>query len=299
MRADEVMGVDDRPDIFPLPAEDHTHFATAGKEIFGWSRGGEEFHLSRQRWSGGLQVVSQWPLTEDGWEQAWRHIAMELPNLATAILTAWEKTAVIRDAQLRRAENRTALEAEGQLEALAGCVFLGGYGVEPGLTPGEKADVYFTHAGIWLSKAGGYKPYLRRSYEASHGLEFEGGAVQSGGGYRGFGFGLMGAAEGIAIASLLNSLTSKTTVHTAVRFEADDAEVFFFTDQAVPRVLEMRFAEVRGRIKAGTRTPAAQETPSTADFTDRLIRLSEMLDKGHLTEEEFAVAKARLLNETT
>ena len=54
----------------------------------------------------------------------------------------------------------------------------------------------------------------------------------------------VGAAEGIAIASLLSLLSTKTSVHTTIRFEAEDAEVFFFTDQALPREFEMRFANV-------------------------------------------------------
>jgi len=43
------------------------------------------------------------------------------------------------------------------------------------------------------------------------------GAVTSGGGFVGGGFGLEGAAEGMAIAGLLNSLTTRTTVTTIVR----------------------------------------------------------------------------------
>ncbi len=263
--------------MFPLPAEDHPHFATSGKEVFGWSGQGQEFRLSRYRWSGGLQTVSQWPLTEEGWDQAWRQIAKDLPYLATAIATTWQKTATQRAAQARRAENRAALEGEGRLEVLAACVFLGGYGTEPGLEPGEKVDLYFTDAGAWLTKAGSYKPYLRRSYQSARSLEFEGGTIRSGGGYRGGGFGLVGAAEGMAMATLLNSLTSKTTIHTTIRFEAEGAEVFFFTDQAVPRTLEMRFAEVRGRnqIRSGSPRAAGGEHRGlhrTLDATQRTSR---------------------------
>jgi hypothetical protein len=52
------------------------------------------------------------------------------------------------------------------------------------------------------------------------------------------------------MAALLNSLTTKTTRHTTIRLEAQDAELFFFTGQAEPQALLMKFAEVRGRIKA-------------------------------------------------
>lgn len=119
---------------------------------------------------------------------------------------------------------------------------------------------------------------------------------RSGGGYLGGGFGALGAAEGMAIAALLNSLTTKTSVHTTIRFEAEDAEVFFFTDQALPAALDMRFAEIRAKIKRTVRqTAKPEQSLAGSDTADRLLRLGEMLEKGQLTEEEFALAKARLL----
>ena len=102
----------------------------------------------------------------------------------------------------------------------------------------------------------------------------------------------------MAMASLLNSLTTKTSIHTTIRLEAIDAEAFFFTDQATPRQLEMHFAEVRGRMKAAARTPSlATPAVPSVDFAERLLRLGEMLDKGQISDEEFAIAKARLFDD--
>jgi len=59
----------------------------------------------------------------------------------------------------------------------------------------------------------------------------------------------------------------------------------------------MRFAEVRAKIKAETPAPAAA-LPATAsgdDWSERLLRLREMHEKGLLTADEFAAAKAKLL----
>jgi hypothetical protein len=87
-------------------------------------------------------------------------------------------------------------------------------------------------------------------------------------------------------------LTPDAHTYADYRFAA---EVFCFTDQAVPRTLEMRLAEVRGRVKVSP-APAPPSAAPAEDFTAALMRLSELLDKGHLTEEEFGAAKARLLN---
>jgi len=174
-------------------------------------------------------------------------------------------------------------------------VLLGGYGLKDGIRPGDKVDLHFTREEIWISETTGYVPYLRRSYETAQALEFEGGVVRKGGRYAGGGFGVLGAAEGMAMAALLNSLTTKTSIHTTVRLEAQDAELFFFTDQAPPKTLYMQFAEVRARINAAT--PAALPAPeSNADLADQLLQLGTMFEKGLLTADEFAAAKARLLS---
>ena len=98
------------------------------------------------------------------------------------------------------------------------------------------------------------------------------------------------------MANLLNSLTTKTSIHTTIQYEAKDAEVFFFTDQGTPGDLEMRLAEVRARVKASPSRPSSSEVPVTAvpDAAGQLLRLGEMLDKGQPSPREFAMAKSRL-----
>jgi hypothetical protein len=215
------------------------------------------------------------------------------PALARAISERVELREVQAQALRDRAANHARLESQGIIDNLDSCVFLGGYGQSNELHPGAKIDVYFTEVGIWITKHAGFKPHLERSYADSHSLEFEGGTVTTGGGYFGGGFGVLGAAEGMAVASLLNSLTTKTTVHTTVRYEADGADIFVFTDTAVPRTLEMRLAQVRGRIKQANR-PSPLPAEANQSLGEQLIRLGEMFEKGHLSAEEFALAKARI-----
>ncbi len=240
-------------------------------------------------------------MSKEGWQAAWGYICSELPKLAEAVTTAWlnsaEARAEARAAAERRAATRASLDAEGCLDKLVSCIYLGGYGVDPGLAPADRVDLYFTQKGIWLTPAGSFKPYLRVRYECSRALEFEGGTVRTGGGYVGGGFGAAGAAEGMAIAGLLNSLTSKSSVHTTIRYEADQAEIFLFTDKATPRSLELRLADPRARIRnrSAPEAAAGSSVPGS-DLVTQLTRLGEMLDKGQLTEQEFAAAKTRLLS---
>lgn len=230
-----------------------------------------------------------------GAEQAWRVLQSDYPKLARRMASLCNRDADRRAALQKRAEAQASLDAEGKLQVLAGCVLLGGYGHEPGVNPGDRVDLHFTQHGVWMTKAGGAAPYLRRPYASMLALEFEGGAVRNGGGFAGGGFGLVGAAEEMAIAALLNSLTTTTKVHTTVRLEAQSAEVFLFTDQALPHDLKVRLAEVRGRIKASHPADPSSGEQARNDVADRLLRLGEMLDKGQLTADEFAQAKAQLL----
>ena len=287
------------PEIFPLSSTATWSFGTAGNFAFGWTRVRArrvaQFQVQKNSPFTGLSTVKAWPLTQDGWQDAWDFMRAEHPALAENVAVACRNDSGRRADVLRSAEYRSILEAQEQLGALTGCVFLGGYGLKDGIHPGASVDLHFTRDEIWISKAAGYTPYLRRNYETAHALEFEGGVIRKGGGYFGGGIGVVGAAEGIAMATLLNSLTTKTTIHTTVRLEAKDAELFFFTGQAAPQTLLMKFAEVRGRIKAAApqALPAADTSP---DPTDRLLQLGAMFEKGLLNADEFAAAKARLLN---
>jgi hypothetical protein len=52
------------------------------------------------------------------------------------------------------------------------------------------------------------------------------GAVTTGGGFIGGGFGVVGAAVGIAIATALNALTTKTSLVTFIRLAEPQRELF-------------------------------------------------------------------------
>ncbi len=269
---------------------------------FGWTETTEtspgQFQLAKMTFTGGIKPVERWPLSDEGWREAWAFLTEHQPELADAVRTVWVKETATREYAAHRAQLEAALAQEGVLDRLPSCVLLGGYGYTDGATPGAHVDLHFTNWGIWMTYAGEVSPLLRCSYETVDALQLEGGAVRKGGGYVGGGFGVLGAAEGMAIAGLLNTLTASTKIQTTIRVESKAAEVFLFTDIATPQQLTMRLAQARGRIRDSALTatpPPASASPEHLDVTDRLLRLGEMLDKGQLTTDEFAQAKARLL----
>ena len=116
------------------------------------------------------------------------------------------------------------------LKSLANCVLLGGHGYGETLQPGARMDLYFTAEGLWATQKGWSTPVIKSPYLDAIAIEFEGpGRITKGGGYWGGGFGLKGAAEGMAIAAILNGITTKSEIRSIIRWESWSMEAFFFT----------------------------------------------------------------------
>jgi predicted RNA-binding Zn-ribbon protein involved in translation (DUF1610 family) len=142
-------------------------------------------------------------------------------------------------------------------------------------------------------------------------LELSGpGEVKSGGGFIGGGFGVKGAAKGILAASVLNWLTTRTTVQTVIRLATHTSEYIFSTDKASPQELRLDLSPVFMRISAAQRRAITVrqaeliEHPSPSlphevrfDLVGQLKALAELRAAGVLTDEEFGLAKAKILRD--
>jgi hypothetical protein len=129
-------------------------------------------------------------------------------------------------------------------------ILLGGHGYGTDLQPRTPMDLYFISNELWAPRAGNATPQIRCPYTEAIALEFSGpGRVTRGGGFIGGGFGITGAAEGMAIASVLNSITTKTEIRSLIRWKARTMEAFFFTDTATPGDLGIQFSSVLIQIK--------------------------------------------------
>lgn len=127
-------------------------------------------------------------------------------------------------------------------------------------------------------------------------VEFGGpGKWRKGGRFFGGGFGIVGAAEGMAIAAVLNSLTTRTGVTTIVHLEAgaDMSTWWLHADWHTPEQLQIELSWLVSAVRNRTSVPAE----GRRDFVERLAQLAELHGAGALTDEEFAAAKARLLGD--
>ena len=245
-------------------------------------------------------TLHEFSLTEEGWAEAWQTMSSKYPQLAEKV-----------SAHLTRERSRVAererrrlgdLQAKEDLDRLATyaelqeCTLLGGYGwQEPTFVPGSSCVLRFTEEGLVVLPTSSWTTLIRSPYKDALALEFSGpGRVKSGTRIIGGGFGLAGAAGGMIAATVLNSLTSRTNIHTFIRYEATSLEAFFFYSLATPDELRMQLSEVLGHIRSNVQGGG---TPAAAPVTrlDQLKQLGELRDSGVLSQAEFETEKQKLL----
>ena len=145
-------------------------------------------------------------------------------------------------------------------------------------------------------------------YERLTSLQIDGpGLVHSttGGGWSGGGFGLTGALQGVAMAHVLNAVTTRhhTSVESVVNVQWPGAGLSLLNTMFLPEHLLWLLHPVLQRVdearaQAATAPRQMDSTairPAPADLAAQLASLAAMRESGVLTEEEFLVAKARLL----
>jgi hypothetical protein len=180
------------------------------------------------------------------------------------------------------------------LARLASLTLVGGYEFR-GLAPGAMHSLTFSDMAVEISAASG--PRVTVPYDGLLVLGTEGpGAVTTGGGFLGGGFGLKGAAEGILAASVLNALTRRTTVEAYLEVQDSDSYWIFMSESQTPAQLERMLKPVRARMRVPHGRPAARsDEPSSVDLVDQLERLAALRTAGALSDEQFEVAKSKLL----
>lgn len=174
---------------------------------------------------------------------------------------------------------------------LLGCAVVGGFGHD--ILAGARVNLLCREREIAIVTGG--DEVAAAAYEDVNLLEVGGrGEMRSGGGFIGGGFGLSGAAEGMLVASVLNSLTSKTKVETLISLRTDHWQLILLYNKATPDAVRIELAPALARVDKALRSSkgAASSAGSTAD---ELAKLAELHAAGVLTDTEFSAAKARLL----
>jgi hypothetical protein len=92
------------------------------------------------------------------------------------------------------------------------------------------------------------QPVVAMPFSEVRSLEISGGVTRSGGGVIGGGFGIEGALQGMAIASVLNALTTSTNVSTTVHIDTERGELFFHTALIAPQALRLALSPAIWRL---------------------------------------------------
>jgi hypothetical protein len=181
--------------------------------------------------------------------------------------------------------------------ALLGCHLIAGSGGHLGLNP--LCNLLFDRAALTIT-ATDSGATLRIPYTDIQDLEVAGpGAVTRGGGFIGRGRGVTGAPDGLLAAQVLNALTTRTTIQTLIRVAFRGGELIFSWDRKTPAQVRLDLSPVFARIASAheqLHRSRIASTPST--LAEQLQKIAELRAAGHLTEEEFAVAKSKILYDT-
>jgi len=124
-------------------------------------------------------------------------------------------------------------------------------------------------------------------------LEIAGpGTVTEGGGFVGGGFGVEGFVVGAAIAGVLNALTTNTSTQTLILLRFTDSELVLLNSETGLDAMRIRLSSLFHRTY---RKDAFKQSAGT-DVTEQLTRLAELAKRGELSDDEYAKAKAKVLD---
>ncbi|MGB4059950.1 MAG: hypothetical protein WBK26_07020 [Burkholderiaceae bacterium] len=163
---------------------------------------------------------------------------------------------------------------------LDGCTYLGGHGFP--FDSGEEVTAHFGANGVSLC---GEQRSARFSYFEIEEVAISGpGTVTMGGGFFGGGFGVVGAIEGIAIAGILNKLTSRTSIHTFISLITNFGEVHLHYAGMEPGALRIALSYVFHHLRqcthdwARSRSVLIEQARATGRFSAAEVQaMSERL----------------------
>ncbi|WP_157119160.1 hypothetical protein [Azohydromonas lata] len=166
---------------------------------------------------------------------------------------------------------------------LQGNIYLGGSGYP--LVPGVSCDVTFSDQEIRVRALRGASFSIPLIEVCS--IEISGpGNVTKGGGFIGGGFGVDGALAGIALAGILNALTTKSEIHTFLAVTSNVGEMHLHYPGMEPAALRIALADTFTRLR---RLDSAWQR-------QRISILEMQKEYGQLSEEDFDRLKERVIH---
>jgi hypothetical protein len=268
-----------------------------GKHLIGWRprgdrKDGATFVVIRCTIFDEMKAIERFPFTEDGWRQAWQ-------ALVKIDASAAEKARAMLAEQAMQARAKADLDElkAATIGYVPEMIFLGGHTPESELAVRGSYDLRFLADSIAVFPSRRTNALVEVPYRDVEVVDIGGpGLVKSGGGFVGGGFGMTGAVEGMAVAAVLNALTTKTTIRTVIRIQAAKCELFLLCTTAGPDALRIDLSRALGAIRqARPRTTARTDDGPGTSVVDQLGKLAAMLESGLLTREEFDRMKAAVI----
>jgi Short C-terminal domain len=283
------------------------------RHSLGWQdnrQSGPGFVVTRTSRFGRIRVAERFPLTEQGWADAWR-----------ALVACDADAAVAAAARLTQRERRSrAAAALKELDAESLCLlqpaaFNGGSGEVP-LTNGQPYDLRFLRDRVTVCTPRTAQAVFEVPYRDIETVDVSGSspAMSSGellavililgliGAVLGLlVLGLLGLFLGALVFGLLGAVIGSawTRIETVVRIRGRDAELYFLTREKRRDALRIELSEplrAIGKARVGDAgDPAEPAGPEAGTIPDQLAKLAALLQQGLLTRDEFEHLKARLI----
>jgi hypothetical protein len=179
------------------------------------------------------------------------------------------------------------------VHVLGGLTVVGGNGFD--MPPGTVVSVTSLPDALQLLCIRGHDGQARIPYSELLTLELAGGAQTTGGRFFGGGFGLQAAAEGMIAASVLNAVTSQTTIDTLWHIGSTRGEAILHSGGATPSQVRAAFSVVWTRLEAAKRAPLEERPTPDSDPITQLERIAKLRDNGIMSETEYQAARLRLV----
>jgi hypothetical protein len=257
--------------------------------------GTTEYRVSSRGAFGGFRErgARVFPEGPSGWAQAWLAFGEGDPAAARAYVAKLSSSSTKEG----YASNRAALDALSLLAKISNLELIGGFGTDS-LNLGSHYDLYFTFDTVVVAETASATTMGTLDYVDLLALKVDGpGAVTTGGGFIGGGFGVTGAVEGMIVASVLNAITTRKTVQTIVEVQDTHRDMLFLHTTHTPDRMRAMLKPVEARLRTYKRSADSNQRQEVqeVDPLARLERLVALHGSGALTQSEFETAKQRIL----
>jgi hypothetical protein len=241
----------------PCPLQDGASL-TLGWQWRAERKGGPVFALISRNLVGSYKIREAFPLTEEGWAQAWDVLARLSPERAAGTRQVLARRAAADRARQEKAGETPeliALDVES-LAPVPGVTLLGGYAPDVDMLVGHQYDIRFREERLAVYRHRRPNLVIELPYADIEAVDIGGpGLVASGGRFQGPAFGALVALEGLTAATVLNSLTVRTAIKTVIRVQAATAELFLLDTRQTPQDLRIYLSRPLAEIRAA-RAPA-------------------------------------------